>query len=232
MLSFSAVIFFIDAIVWYIFSLKSWILRKEEPKNSIIKHFFITFFILANAYFLFDIVIIIISLNYQAAVLIKIIADLVLYTSFSYGIKIPISMIFPKANSDIPFAILFLLSILATVLNVVSPPSPFLSMSGIIHWNLSPIISIGIYILCLGMWVPIAIMFFKQGKKDLTHRKRYWIMALGFLITSISGPISVTAASDFVAAFTQLLMTIGHITILLGLFAKPSKKQLKVTSDV
>ncbi|OIP23292.1 hypothetical protein COX95_01725 [bacterium CG_4_10_14_0_2_um_filter_33_32] len=224
MLSFSAIIFFIDALVWYIFSWKSWAIKKEEPKNSLIKHFFITFFILANAYFLFDVVIVIINENYQAAILLKIIADFILYTSFSYGIKIPVSIIFPKVNDDIPFAILFSLSMLATVLNVISPPHPFLSAIGIIHWNLTPIISFGIYVLCLGMWLPIAGMFFIEGKKDVIYRKRYWIMALGFLITSISGPISVTANSDYAAALTQFLMTIGHITILIGLLTKVREK--------
>jgi len=88
------------------------------------------------------------------------------------------------------------------------------------HWNLNNITAWGLYPVSLGMWFPMAYIFYKKGLEDLSEQARYWILATGFVITSFFGPLTVVVKTDFWTAFAQVMMSIGHTILLIGLVYK------------
>jgi len=101
MFTFSGLIFLIDTLVWTAFVIKCFQILKDEPYNSTTKHFLITFLILDVAYFIFFLSIFSASSNLPGVATLKIIGDFILYLSFSYGTKIPVTIRYPKFNANI-----------------------------------------------------------------------------------------------------------------------------------
>jgi len=125
----------------------------------------------------------------------------------------------PKVNINIPFAILIGSTILTTLINIVAPPKPFLSETGIIYWNISPISAGILYFGALIMWIPTGFVFFRNGMKARGAEKiRYILMSIAFFIISIFGPLIVIAQNDLAVMVSQIMMTIGFINLFGGIF--------------
>ena len=142
MFSFSGLLFFIDTIILALFAFKLGSAKKKETNNRMIDAFYLTILILAISYLIFTIAIFFLNKNLYLFSKAKIIGDFFMYVSFSYGIKMPMAIGYPKIKTNIPLFILLTLSAVGTVFNYHNPPNPVLSQTGMIYWNVQFLLEI------------------------------------------------------------------------------------------
>jgi hypothetical protein len=183
--------------------------------------FLVTIFILMLAYLTYTISIMFFSKNAYWFGRLEVVADIFLYISFSYGMKIPFIIKFPKINADIPFLILLSISSIAIIFEFLQIPNPVLNTNGIIHWNMDVISSWILYITALVMWLPTSYIFFSEGKKSSgAQRKRYFFMASSYFLICTFAPLMDVTSKDLFIIISQIVMTIGYILLSMGVLYK------------
>ncbi|HBG81670.1 TPA: hypothetical protein DDW69_02395 [candidate division CPR2 bacterium] len=219
MFSFSGLVFLIDTVILGVFYYKLRSAKKKDPENKIVNIFLPTILILTSSYLVFTVAILFYNQNPFLFSWLKIIGDAFLYLSFSFGIKIPFVMKYPKINPKIPFVALLIITFLSIMLNIFMLPRPLLNDAGIIYWNLNPVSSWTLYIGALMMWVPTSFIFFSTGlKAPKRERSHYFFMGTAFFMISVSGPLMVAVRYDSLVVLSQILMTIGFINLFAGMF--------------
>jgi len=221
MLSFSGLIFLLDTVILGLFDYKLWKYQRKDRTNKMVNAFFVTIFILMLAYFSYAVGILFFSKDTYWFGRIEVIADVFLYISFAYGIKIPFLIRFPRVNPNKPFLALLGLSSIALFFEFLQIPNPILNSSGIIHWNMDITSSYLLYATALLMWIPTSYIFFNEGKKASgAQKKRYFLMAASYFLICTFAPLMDVTSKDYLIIISQTVMTIGYILLSVGVLYK------------
>lgn len=238
-MNFSAFIFLIDTVIMALFCLRvSGFLNKERIRKKYIKsykevsnlpahYFFNTVFILMLGYIIFTIILLFFSGDKIISKNLKVIGDFFLFSSYAYGINIPLSLKFPKINRKIFVGVLLFLSWTVVFYQFFYYPSPEV-IDGLVFWNLNPLVSVILYTYALGMWVPTGIIFIRESFKNKEDFFKYLFLGLSFIIISVFGPLMLVTKSAFWVITSHIFMTIGFILVFLGMFYEDLLKSYKI----
>lgn len=234
-MNFSSLFFAINTIIFTLFLYRvKELLKKEELRNKYTKktkkpfhnllaeYFFKTVLILMISYLTFSLGLIFFSANRDMLRVFKIIGDFFLFSSFAYGLNIPLSLKFPKVNRKVivsSFLVLFWLLVTYQAFNFPIPPEV---INGIVFWNLNPIVSWILLFSSLAMWIPTGAIFLIDGLrfKDKDKSTKSILLSLSFLITGFFAPVQVLSKNSVLIILSLVLMAAGLIFLCLGMFYK------------
>lgn len=241
-MNFSAFIFLVDTFIMALFNIRAFrfikkeVLRKKyiksykEASNLPAHYFFNTVFILMLGYIIFTVILLFFSGDKIISRNLKIVGDFFLFSSYAYGINIPLSLKFPRINRKIFVGVLLFFSWAVVFYQFFYYPSPEI-VGGLVFWNLDPLVSIILYTYALVMWVPTGIIFILEGFKNREEFFKYLFLGLSFIIISIFGPLMLVTYSAFWVVVSHIFMTIGFVLVFLGMFYRDLLKSYKFFYD-
>jgi len=242
-MSFSALIFSLDTIILVLFVYRiRYLIRKEglrkkyykrakiSPRNALAKYFLYTVLILMISYLLFTLGLILFSSNKAVFRIFKIAGDLFLFSSYAYGIIIPLSLRFSKVNKDLVIKVLLGLSFFIVVYQFFYYPSPEV-IDGLVFWNVDPLVAWVLYIYALTMWLPTGVIFFQEGLKNKDDFLRYSFLSASFIMISTTGPLMLVTKNEMLIIASHIFMTTGFIFLFLGMFYQRIPKSYKFIHD-
>lgn len=244
-MNFSALIFSIDTIilVLFVYRVRALMIKEEIRKKYIQKakisahsalaeYFFVTALILAIGYFIFSIDLIFFAAHQQIFRFLKIAGDLFLFSSYAYGISIPLSIRVPKINRESFVKPLLMVSLLIIFYQILYYPSPEI-IDGLVFWNVNPAVAWILYIYALAVWFPTGIIFFQEGLKLKNKEEflRYMFLSASFIIISTTGPLMLVTRSELLIITSHIFMTIGYVFLFLGMFYQHIPKRYKLIHE-
>lgn len=217
----SAIIYSINSFVLLLFAYKLYY-AKKKVKGKLIDYFSITILVLAMSFIFFSLGIWFFRDDPNLFSLSKVIGDFVLFLSFAFGIKVPLYLFRPKTKVSLYFALMTLFAVFLTIFEIFNPPYPVIDSLGAVFWNLHPVSSWGLIILAALMWIPTGLIFLSEGVKNKSEKERIrsLLLALSFLIISISGPFSVIPKTGSLIITFLSIMTFGFILLFVSMFYK------------
>lgn len=217
----SAIIFSIGAFIFALLSYKIF-LAKKKKESLFLSYFLTTIVTLVIALAIFALDLWFFSSNSYLLSIGKIIGDFILFLSITFGIKVSLYLWRPKISVKYGFYPLFVISVILTIIQIFSPPKSIVSINGVVLWNINSLVAWSLVFLAALMWVPTGLKFFIEGLsiRDKVQKIRFFLLALGFLVISLTGPIMVVTQIESLIVASQVAMTLGFGLLFAGMFYK------------
>jgi hypothetical protein len=191
----------------------------KKIKNSLLFYFSLLFLGLGLMHLLLTIGAFLASFNSQLAGIFYLIAHWILFFTIATFINFPISL-YSTRLMKIFLTIFLLLASISSFLISFNIPSPTVSSSNLVFWNVPFTTSkiIGSYAAILFILTTLLFFFSFIKAAEKIYKLRFLMFILGFLIFLIAGPSHNFAKNEIQYFLADFLTPLGSLVILLGIY--------------
>lgn len=213
---------FVYLVIAFVLTLLSYRLWRMPKKGNIyIKYFFWAFLLSAVGQIFGLLLVGFFYLTDQSIFLAysNTVGWLFFYVGAAFIIQVPLILFFPKFHhkSYVSFT-LVLWGIVSVIINLILDYRPYINSLGIIQWEAPASFSIAFGLPLLFVWLSATIVFLRDFVVNRFKSLKSLFIGLGFLLASVSSIFQDFGQTVFQYLFINLVMAIGFILVLIGLF--------------